>query len=78
MRLKIPYKEALGNLIYAYQVTPDLSSVISILGSFAEKPGKAHWNTIKCVLLYLKGTINLKLKLKIVSLIFIFALKIHF
>lgn len=59
----IPYKEALGSLIYFYQATrPDIDCAISILSSFAENPGKPHWNAVKRVLRYLKGTKDYKLK----------------
>lgn len=58
----IPYKEALGSLIYAYLATrPDLGCAIIILGSFAENPGKSHWNAVKRVR-YLKGTKSYQLK----------------
>ncbi|XP_071573948.1 uncharacterized protein [Temnothorax nylanderi] len=60
----VPYREALGCLMYAYQGTrPDLGSAITTLGSFAENPGKAHWNALKCTLRYLKGTKDLRLKI---------------
>lgn len=59
----VPYREALGSLMYAYQGTrPDLGSAVTILSSFAENPGKAHWNALKRTLRYLKGTKDLRLK----------------
>jgi len=59
----IPYKEALGSLMYAYLATrPDLGCAITILGSFAENPEKSHWNAVKRVLRYLKGTKSYQLK----------------
>lgn len=58
----VPYKEALGSLMYAYLVTRmDLGCAVSTLGAFAENPGKTHWNALKRVLRYIKGTKDFKL-----------------
>lgn len=62
----VPYKEALGSLMYAYLVTRmDLGCAVSTLSAFAENPGKSHWNALKRVLRYMKGTKDFNLNLMI-------------
>lgn len=55
----VPYKEAIGSLLYAAQVSrPDINFAVNLLSRYSENPGKAHWTALKRVLRYLKGTIN--------------------
>lgn len=59
---KMPYREALGSLMYACQGTrPDVAYAVGLLSRFSENPGKAHWSALKRVFRYLKGTPNYKL-----------------
>lgn len=59
---KIPYQEAIGSLMYAAQLTrPDICFALAMLSRFNQNPGKPHWNAVKRVLRYMKGTINRKL-----------------
>ncbi|THH16855.1 hypothetical protein EUX98_g9236 [Antrodiella citrinella] len=52
-----PYRETLGALMYASVATrPDITYAVSLLSRFSEKPGMAHWNAVKRVYAYLKGT----------------------
>jgi len=54
---KVPYREALGAIMWLQVVTrPDLSYAINVLSRFAHNPGKQHWNVLKHVLSYIKGT----------------------
>lgn len=54
---KVPYREALGALMFLNQGTrPDIASAITSLGRFVMNPGKVHWNALKRVFRYLKGT----------------------
>jgi len=39
-------------------MTPDLSYLVNLLAHFVHNPGKAHWNMLKHVLGYIKGTLN--------------------
>ncbi|TFY51058.1 hypothetical protein EVJ58_g10760 [Rhodofomes roseus] len=58
----VPYREAIGSLMYASLGTrPDITYAVSILSRFSEKPGRAHWDAAKRVFRYLAGTKNLKL-----------------
>ena len=54
------YQAAIGSLIYAAISTrPDISVVVGLLSQFMTNPGKEHWNGVKRVLRYLKGTLTL-------------------
>jgi hypothetical protein len=53
----IPYSNAVGNLMYVVICTrPDLAHVVSVVSRFMHNPGKEHWNAVKWILRYLKGT----------------------
>jgi len=52
-----PFWEALGSLMWLQVATrPDLAFSVNILVRFAHNPEKAHWNTLKHILAYVKGT----------------------
>ena len=56
---KVPYQEALGSLMWLQVGThPDLSFSINLLSCFASNPGRAHWEMLKHVLAYVKGTLD--------------------
>lgn len=58
----IPYINILGAITYLAIVTrPDIAYAISVLSRFSKNPGMAHWTALKCVLCYLKGTLNMKI-----------------
>lgn len=59
---KRPYREAIGSLLFAAQITrPDNSYGVNLLSRFSTNPGKAHWGAVKRIIRYLKGTIDKKL-----------------
>ena len=59
---KYPYQELIGKLLYLTIATqPNIAYVIGVLCCFVENPGMDHWNTVKQVLQYLKGTIKMRL-----------------
>ncbi|XP_054717308.1 uncharacterized protein LOC129226705 [Uloborus diversus] len=59
---KVPYREAIGSLLYASQGTrPDICHAVGVLSRFSNDPGQAHWSCVKRIFRYLKGTINKKL-----------------
>lgn len=59
---KIPYREAIGSLLFAAQVTrPDIIFSVILLSRYCEKPKLAHWTATKRIMRYLKGTIDYKL-----------------
>jgi hypothetical protein len=54
---KIPYREAIGSLMYAAVATrPDIAFAVSTLSQFLDNPGELHWDAVKRVLRYLSGT----------------------
>lgn len=56
---KVPYMQAIGCLLFASQVSrPDISYAVNVLSRFSTDPGKAHWEAVKRIMRYLKGTIN--------------------
>ncbi|KAJ8457275.1 hypothetical protein ONZ51_g11632 [Trametes cubensis] len=53
----VPYREAVGSLMYAAVGTrPDIAFAVTALSQFMQNPGRAHWEAVKRVLRYLKGT----------------------
>ena len=56
----MPYHEAVGSLMYATLGTrPDICFTVQTISRFNSKPGLAHWEAIKRIFRYLKGTKNL-------------------
>jgi Reverse transcriptase (RNA-dependent DNA polymerase) len=56
------YREAIGLLMYtALGTWPDIMFAVSFLSQFMQNPGRPHWEEVKRVFRYLKGTIDLKL-----------------
>ena len=53
----VPYREAIGSLMYASVATrPDITFAVSTLSQFLDNPGEAHWEAVKRVFRYLSGT----------------------
>lgn len=58
----IPYQEAVGCLLYVAQVSrPDICFALSVVSRFNHNPAKIHWQAVKRIMRYLKGTLNAKL-----------------
>jgi hypothetical protein len=54
------YRSAINLLMYAAIATQlDIVYTVNSLSQFNVKPGKVHWNAVKHVIRYLKGTANL-------------------
>jgi hypothetical protein len=54
---KVPYREAIGSLMYASVATrPDISFAVAALSQFLDNPGEVHWEAVKRILRYLSGT----------------------
>ena len=59
------YQQAIGCLTYISTATrPDISAAVGVLSSYMSNPSKEHWNGVKRLLRYIKGTINYGLKFK--------------
>jgi hypothetical protein len=55
-----PYREAVGSLMYAALGTrPDIAFAVQSVSRYSTKFGPAHWNAVKRVFQYLKGTNHL-------------------
>ena len=54
---KVPYRSAIGKLRYLADGTrPDIAAILGILSQFLCNPGRAHWDAVKKIIRYLKGT----------------------
>ena len=57
-----PYAEAVGSLMYAMLCTrPDLAYPVSLVSRYQSNPSQAHWEAVKRIMKYLKGTLHHKL-----------------
>jgi len=62
---RVPYASAVGSLIYAMVCTrPDLSQTISMVSKYMHDPCRGHWEAVKWILRYIKGTIDIDLVFK--------------
>ncbi|RVW84134.1 Retrovirus-related Pol polyprotein from transposon TNT 1-94 [Vitis vinifera] len=53
----VPYSSVVGSLMYAMVCTrPDLAFAVSVVSRFMSNPGKAHWEAVKWIMRYLKGS----------------------
>lgn len=60
---KIPYREAVGSLMYLANATrPDIAFAVNDLSRFNIQHAEPHWRAVKRVFRYLKGTIHYALK----------------
>lgn len=58
-----PYREAIGSLMYLSIATrPDITFAVNLASRYLEKPTKIHWNAVKRILKYLKGTVDYGIK----------------
>ena len=56
----IPYREAVGSLMYtALGTHPNIAFAVQTVSRFSTKPGPAHWEAVKRIFCYLKGTTEL-------------------
>ena len=53
-----PYASAIGSLLYLRLTRPDILVAISILARFMKNPQRKHWDAVKDVFKYLKGSRN--------------------
>jgi hypothetical protein len=56
----VPYREAVGSLLWLANGTrPDIAYAVGQCARFLSNPGKAHWEAVRHIMRYLKGTVNL-------------------
>ena len=57
---RVPYREAVGTLIYLAVCTrPDIAFAVSVVSQALDRPTKADWERVKRLFKYLKGTAHL-------------------
>ena len=58
----VPYREAVGSLMYASLATrPDISYAVATVSRFSNNPGMPHWEAVRQIYRYLLGTKDLRL-----------------
>ena len=56
---RVPYAEAVGNLIYVMLCTrPDICFMVGMISKYQSNPGPEHWTAVKHIMKYLKRTKN--------------------
>ena len=56
---EVPYISAIGALMYLANCTrPDIAFSVNLLSRFSSAPTYRHWNEVKHLLRYLRGTID--------------------
>ena len=54
---KVPYASAIGSLMYAMVcIRPDIAHAVGVMSKFMSRPGKQHWEAVKWILRYLRGS----------------------
>lgn len=55
----IPYREAVGSLLFAARVTrPDIEYAVNTVSQFLNNFNETHWSAVKKIFRYLRGTID--------------------
>ena len=56
---KVPYASAVGSLMYAMVcIKLDIAHAVRVVSRYMSHPGIEHWNAVKWILRYLRGTSN--------------------
>ncbi|KAL0303291.1 UNVERIFIED_CONTAM: Retrovirus-related Pol polyprotein from transposon TNT 1-94 [Sesamum radiatum] len=59
---EVPYLSAIGALMYlANNTRPDIAFSVNLLARYSSTPTKRHWNGVKHILRYLRGTSDMGL-----------------
>jgi ATP-binding cassette subfamily B (MDR/TAP) protein 1 len=54
---RVPYASTIGSLMYAMVCTrPDISHAVGVMSRYMSNLGKEHWEAVKWILKYLRGT----------------------
>jgi hypothetical protein len=60
----IPYRETIGSLTHIARLTrPDIAFAVGACSRYLQNPGISHWNAVKNILRYLKGSSSFTLML---------------
>ena len=52
------YKQMIGSLMYMTTIRPDLTYAVSLISRFMEAPTELHYQAVRKILRYLKGTLD--------------------
>ena len=53
----VTYSSTVGSLMYAMVCTrPDIANAVGVVSRYMNNPGKEHWEAVKWILRYLRGT----------------------
>lgn len=56
---EVPYASAVGSLMYAMVGSrPDLAHAVGVVSRFMGNPGRKHWEAVKWIFRYVKGTLD--------------------
>ena len=55
---KIPYASVVGSFMYAMAACLDIAFAVGVVSRYMATPGKKHWEAVKCIMRYLKGTMH--------------------
>lgn len=59
---KVPYASTIGSLMYDMVCTrPNIAHAVGVVSRYMSNPGKQHWEAVKWILRYLKGSSNTSL-----------------
>lgn len=59
----IPYREAIGSLMFLTIVSrPDITYAVNFLSRYLNKYNGGHWQAVKRIFKYLKGTVNFSIE----------------
>jgi hypothetical protein len=54
---RVPYLSTVGILIYAMVCkSPDIAHAVGVVSWYMSNPSKKHWEVVKWILRYLRGT----------------------
>jgi hypothetical protein len=54
---RVPYSSTIGSLMYLMVCTrPDIAHAVGVVRRYMNNPGKEHWEEVKWILMYLRGT----------------------
>jgi histone deacetylase 1/2 len=63
------YRSVVGSLQYLTHTCPDISFVVNKVCQFLSQPTEVHWEAVKRILRYVKGTIDTGLRFRTSSLL---------
>ncbi|GKA31045.1 gag-pol polyprotein, partial [Tanacetum coccineum] len=59
---RVPYASAVGSLMFAIICTrPDIAHAVGVASQYLVEPGRQHWEAVKRIFRYIKGTSNVAL-----------------